>query len=253
MGDDVFEQLVYTKRGKVAEILLNRPDVLNALSIQLYSEIGEAVAQANADPEVRVIVITGAGRAFSTGGDLKQGSTVNREAPQLFAKASNSAIRQIMEAEKIVVAKINGITQAGGLLIVAASDLAIASDRATFKCPEALVGLWEPYSPALLTPQMGVKRTKYLLLTSDTIDAAEAERSGLINRVVAHEELDSATEQMIERVLAGGPTALRNFKRMINESFGDFDTNIVIDALGSEEGLEGMAAFAEKRKPSWRE
>jgi enoyl-CoA hydratase/carnithine racemase len=253
MSENAFEQLVYTKRGKVVEILLNRPDVLNALSIRLYTELGEAVARANADPDVRVIVITGAGRAFSTGGDLKQGSTVNREAPQLFAKASNSAIRQIMDAEKIVVAKINGITQAGGLLIVAASDLAIASDRATFKCPEALVGLWEPYSPELLTPQMGVKRTKYLLLTSDTIDAAEAERSGLINRVVPHEELDGATEKMIERVLAGGPMALRNFKRMINERFGDFDTDIVIDALGSEEGLEGMAAFAEKRKPRWRE
>lgn len=253
MSGDGFEQLIYTKHGKVVEIVLNRPDVLNALSIQLYSELGEAVAQANADHEVRVIVITGAGRAFSTGGDLRQGSTVNREAPTLFAQASNAALKQIMEAEKIVVTKINGITQAGGLLIVAASDLAIASDRATFKCPEALVGLWEPYSPALLTPQMGVKRAKYLLLTSDTIDAAEAERSGLINRVVPHEELDSATEQLIERVLAGGPLALRNFKRMINERIGDFDTNIVVEALGAEEGVEGMAAFAEKRKPKWRE
>ncbi len=253
MKRDGFEQLIYTKRRKVVEIVLNRPDVLNALSIQLYSELGEAVAQANADPEIRVVVITGAGRAFSTGGDLKQGSTVNREAPKLFAQASQSAIKQIMDAEKIVVAKINGITQAGGLLIVAASDLAIASDRATFKCPEALVGLWEPYSPALLAPQMGVKRAKYLLLTSDTIDAAEAERAGLINRVVPHEELDSATEKLVERILAGGPTALREFKRMMNERIADFDTDIIIDALSSEEGLEGMAAFAAGRKPTWRE
>ena len=253
MKRDGFAQLIYTKKGKVVEIVLNRPEVLNALSIQMYSELGEAVAQANADHDVRVIVITGAGRAFSTGGDLKQGSTVNREAPMLFAQASKFALNQIIEAEKIVVAKINGITQAGGLLIVAASDLAIASDRATFKCPEALVGLWEPYSPALLTPQIGVKRAKYLLLTSDTIDAAEAERAGLINRVVPHEELDSATEKLIERILAGGPTALREFKRMINERITDFDTDIVIEALGSEEGLEGMAAFAEKRKPKWQE
>jgi enoyl-CoA hydratase len=253
MKRDDFEQLIYTKKGKVVEIVLNRPDVLNALSIELYTELGQAVAQANGDQAVRVIVITGAGRAFSTGGDLKQGSKVNREAPKLFALASNSAIKQIMETDKIVVTKINGITQAGGLLIVAASDLAIASDRATFKCPEAIVGLWEPYSPALLTPQMGVKRTKYMLLTSDTIDAAEAERGGLINRVVPHDELDNATEKLIERILAGGPMALRAFKRMINEHIGDFDTRIVIDALGSEEGLEGMAAFAEKRKPKWRE
>src|ERR1700716_3250252 len=111
MKQDNFRQLIYTKKGKVVEIVLNRPDVLNALSIELYTELGQAVAQANADQAVRVIVITGAGRAFSTGGDLKQGSTVNREAPTLFAIASNSAIKQIMEADKIVVTKINGITQ----------------------------------------------------------------------------------------------------------------------------------------------
>ena len=115
------------------------------------------------------------------------------------------------------------------------------------------MGLWEPYSPALLAPQMGVKRAKYLLLTCDTIDAAEAERAGLINRVVPHEELDIATEKLVERILAGGPTALREFKRMMNERFADFNTDIIIDALGSEEGLEGMAAFAEGRKPKWRE
>ncbi len=253
MSGEGYEQLIYSKRGKVVEIVLNRPEVLNALSIQLYTELGEAVAQANRDHDVRVVVISGAGRAFSTGGDLVQGSTVNREAPKLFAQASNFALKQMLDAEKVVIAKVNGITQAGGLLIVAASDLAIASDRATFKCPEALVGLWEPYSPALLAAHMGIKLTKYLLLTSETIDAAAAERGGLVNRVVPHEELDSATEQMVERILAGGPTAIHAFKRMINARLGDFDTDIVVEALGSEEGLEGMAAFAQKRKPRWRQ
>ncbi len=252
MSIDSFRQLIYTKRGRVVEIVLNRPDVLNALSIELYGEIGDAVGKGSQDPDVQVIVITGAGRAFSTGGDLKQGDEVNREDPQRFAAVSNRMFKQILASDKTVIAKINGITQAGGLIITAACDLAIASERATFKCPEALVGIWEPYSPALLVPQIGVKRAKYLLLTSATIDAVEAERIGLINRVVPHEELESATQELIERVLTGGPMTRRMFKQMINERIGDLDMRVVLEALGSEEAREGMAAFAEKRKPKWR-
>jgi len=139
MGDNDFRQLIYTKSSKVVEITLNRPHVLNALSVELYTELGDALIDASNDIDVQVILISGAGRAFSTGGDLKQGDTVNREDPQRFTEASNRMLKQILRSDKTVVAKVNGITQAGGLLIVAACDLAIASDRATFKCPEALV------------------------------------------------------------------------------------------------------------------
>ena len=121
------------------------------------------------------------------------------------------------------------------------------------KSPEALVGLWEPYAPALLPPQIGMKNTKYLLLTSETIDAVEAQRMGLINLVVPHEELDEVTNRLASRILAGGPTARTMFKRMINERITEFDTSIVVQALSSDEGREGVAAFAEKRKPAWRE
>jgi enoyl-CoA hydratase/carnithine racemase len=237
----------------VVEITLNRPDILNALSVELYSELGEAIGEANSDSGIQVIVITGAGRAFSTGGDLKEGDSINRKDPATFARASNRMLSEIVKGEKVVVSKVNGITQAGGLLIVAASDLAIASDRATFACPEGLVGLWEPYSPALLPAQIGLKRAKYMLLTCATIDAAEAERIGLINRVAPHDELDSATDQILDRVLKSGPVALREFKRMLNDHIGEFDINRAIQALSSEEGHEGMAAFAEKRRPNWRE
>ena len=253
MGDNDFRQLIYTHRGKVVEITLNRPDVLNALSVELYTELGDALIEASNDADVQVILITGAGRAFSTGGDLKQGDTVNREDPRRFTEASNRMLKQILRSDKTVVAKVNGITQAGGLLIVAACDLAIASDQATFKCPEALVGIWEPYSPVLLTPQIGIKRTKYMLLASETIDATEAERIGLINRVVPFGELDSATERLIEHILEGGPMTRSMFKRMVNEHIRGFDTRVVLEALSSEEAREGMAAFAEKRKPKWRE
>jgi enoyl-CoA hydratase/carnithine racemase len=253
MSERDFTQLIYDKRGKVVEITLNRPDVLNALSLELYQEIGDAIAQAQSDREAQIIVITGAGRAFSTGGDIKQGDQVNRDTPQLFAEVSNRMLRGLLETDQIVIAKINGITQAGGLLIVAACDLAIASDQATFKSPEALIGLYEPYSHALLVPLIGARRTKHLLLTCETINAIEAERIGLINRVVPQDELSRATEQMIERILAAGPKARAMFKRMINQQIAAFDTGIVIEALSSEEGLEGMAAFAERRQPKWRE
>ncbi len=253
MNKNGFKQLIYTRRGKVTEITLNRADVLNALSLELYLELGDALIAASNDNETQVIVITGAGRAFSTGGDLKQGDLLNRDYPERFAEASKRMLNQILRSDKTVVAKVNGITQAGGLLIVAASDLAIASDQATFKCPEALVGIWEPYSPALLTPQIGLKRTKLLLLACETIDAREAERVGLINRAVPHQELDSATERLIERILAGGPETRRRFKQMVNEHLPEFDSKIVVEALSSDEGLEGMSAFAQKRRPRWQE
>ena len=253
MTDSSYQELIYTKRGKVAEITLNRADVLNAISVELYTELGDALNAASNDASVQVIVITGAGRAFSTGGDLKQGDKVNRDEPKRFAEASDRMFKQILGSAKTVIAKVNGIAQAGGLLIVAACDLAIASERATFKCPEALVGIWEPYSAVLLPPQIGIKRTKYLLLASESIDAAEAERIGLINRAVPHEELDAATEKLIEHVLAGGPTTRRMFKQMLNRHLMSFDTRMVCEALSSDEGLEGMAAFAEKRRPKWRE
>jgi enoyl-CoA hydratase/carnithine racemase len=253
MGEKHSTELIYTNRGKVVEITLNRPDVLNALSIELYSDLGDALLKATNDVGVQVIVITGAGRAFSTGGDLKQGDSTSRESIQRFAEASDRMLKQILHSDKTVVAKVNGITQAGGVLIVAACDLAIASDQATFRCPEALVGIWEPYSPELLTHQIGIKRTKYMLLASEMIEAPEAERIGLINRAVPFDELDSATERLIERILAGGPTTRSRFKRMINEHIRAFDTEVVLEALSSQEASEGMAAFAEKRIPQWRE
>jgi len=252
MGNNGIKQLIYTKRGKIVEITLNRPDVLNALNLELYTELGDALVAASNDAETQVIVITGAGRAFSSGGDLKQGDMVNRNYPERLAAASHRMFKQILRSDKTVVAKINGIAQAGGLLIVAASDLAIASELATFKCPEALVGIWEPYSPVLLTPQIGLKRTKSLLLACETIDAFAAERIGLINRVVPHEDLDSATEQLVERILAGGPVTRRKFKQMVNQHLPEFDPQVIIEALSSEEGLEGMAAFTEKRRPRWQ-
>ena len=248
-----FKQLIYTKKQKVIEITLNRTEALNALSLELYTELGDALIQASSDDEVQVIVITGAGRAFSTGGDLKQGDHLNRKAPELFADASHRVFTQILRSDKTIVAKVNGITQAGGLAIVAACDLAIASDQASFKCPETLVGIWEPYTPFLLTPQIGVKRTKYMLLASESIDAVEAERIGLINRVVAHAELDKATDELIAHILAGGPHTRRKFKQLINEHIRPFDSNSVLEALVSEEAREGMAAFTEKRKPNWRQ
>jgi enoyl-CoA hydratase/carnithine racemase len=98
-----------------------------------------------------------------------------------------------------------------------------------------------------------MKRAKYMLLTSATIDATEAERIGLINQVAPHEELDRATDQLVGQVLKSGPRALREFKRMLNDHIGEFEMDRVIQALSSEESQEGMAAFTEKRRPNWRE
>jgi enoyl-CoA hydratase/carnithine racemase len=151
-----------------------------------------------------------------------------------------------------VIAAVNGICQAGGLLIAMMADIAVASDRATFRVPELLRGIPDATYAAALPAHVGVAVARDLLLSARVFDAAEAQRLGVISRVVAHEELRSAALDAARQVLRTAPEARAHVKRMLNERYGLIDYETMFGSLAtSPEPREGMAAFMEKRQPSW--
>jgi enoyl-CoA hydratase/carnithine racemase len=158
----------------------------------------------------------------------------------------------IRDSQAPVIAAVNGICQAGGLLIAMLADIAVVSDRATFRVPELLRGIPDATYAAVLPAHVGVAVARDLLLSARRFDAAEAHRLGLIARVVPHDQLRSAALEAAHEVLQTAPSARAHVKRMLNERYGDIDYQTMFWALEhSDEPREGMRAFMEKRPPSW--
>src|ERR1019366_6402498 len=158
----------------------------------------------------------------------------------------------IRESRAPVVAAVNGICQAGGLLIAMMADIAVASDRATFRVPELLRGIPDATYAAALPAHVGIVVARDLLLSARRFDAAEAQRIGLLSRVVAHDDLRSAAVEAATQVLRTAPSARVHVKRMLNERYGPIDYQTMFWALEhSPEPREGMSAFMEKRTPEW--
>jgi enoyl-CoA hydratase/carnithine racemase len=158
--------------------------------------------------------------------------------------------RHIERCRKIWVARINGACHAGGLGIALHCDVSIASDRATFRVPELLRGIPDPYMPDRLVAAVGLARARYLIFTATPIDAATAAAIGLVGAVVPHDELDARTEWVLEQIRLMGPNARAAMKRMINQRLPLGDPS-VLSSVPSSEYAEGMAAFLERRPPSW--
>jgi enoyl-CoA hydratase/carnithine racemase len=158
----------------------------------------------------------------------------------------------IRESMAPVISAVNGICQAGGLLIAMMSDIAVVSDRATFRVPELLRGIIDATYAATLPAHIGLARARDLLLSCRTFDAAEAERIGLISRVVPHEELRAAALKAAVEVLKTAPEARAHVKRMLNDQYGRIDYETMFASLAhGQEVREGMRSFMEKRAPNW--
>ncbi|CAN5343219.1 enoyl-CoA hydratase [soil metagenome] len=242
----------------VALLRLNRPDDLNCISSDGYGALADAVGHASADSSVDVIHVTARGRAFSTGGDLKQiltafsdGDAELRRVTQKFADNSMRAFQSLESTPKTVVAGINGICQAGGLSLVLCSDISIASDRATFSVPEGLVGLADPFAPARLARRVGTAQAKWLLMTAESIDAQRALDIGLINQVVSHDDLEEATNAAIAAVQATSPVTRGLYKKCVNDDQSRFDSDVMLRANITADAHEGVRAFVAKEKPVW--
>jgi enoyl-CoA hydratase/carnithine racemase len=239
------------RKDGVLWVRIDRPERRNALTIEMYHGIKKACVVAERDPDIDMLVVTGTGDYFCVGGEMgdqhEGGATIDR-----FTDALDlTPFVQLERCPKLVMMRINGMCQGGGLVMTIMSDLSIVSDRARFRVPELLRGVADCYLGARLMPRIGVARAKYLLFTAQYFSAQEALQMGLVSRVVPHDELDAAVAETIAQVRLTGPAARRALKRDINRNLQPLDLGMFQDSLVGEECREGFRAFVEKRPPRW--
>ena len=244
----------YEKRNRVAVVTLNRPERLNALGNALLQELAEAWIKFRDDPEARVAILTGAGKVFCAGRDLKEWAETGRVArpeltvPDIFSTG---------ELLKPVIAAINGPALAGGFTLALRADLRIAAESATFGMPQGIRGLFAPTS-IFATQMIPTCIVMELFLTGENIPARRAYEVGLINKIVPDGELMSAAMELAERIAEASPLVLRMTKQSISKSTQVSEASRLLEAYlykesdASEDALEGARAFVERRKPVWK-
>ncbi|HET9476497.1 MAG TPA: enoyl-CoA hydratase-related protein [Dehalococcoidia bacterium] len=255
------EELVHLEvSGGVATVTLDSPANRNALSRALVAGLEDSLASAIADDRARLIVLTGAGPVFCSGADLKEGRAVSEPGRAGGPGGLVGILKQIWDSPKPVVARVNGPTRAGGIGLVAACDIAVSVDTATFAFSEVRIGLIPAIISVVILPKMGISKCMEFFLTGDMFTAAEAAQYGLLNAAVPPESLEDAVGRYTASILKGSPAALRGCKRLVREVPGmnmdaAFEQTAAWSAeyFTSEEAREGMLAFAQKRPPRWAE
>lgn len=256
------DTVIYELNGNVATIQLNRPDALNALSLQLGKDLNIAIGQAIAD-KARAVILTGSGRAFSAGGDLREMQAIGQAEGRVEAfldeplKELHNIVRLIRETPIPFVAAVNGICAGAGVNFALACDIVIATEDATFREAFVRIGLTPDCGGTFfLTRSIGEKRAAELFMTGDSISAHRALEIGMINRVVPTFELSQEAEAIAKKLSEGPTGAIGRIKRMINASFSnDLTQQLAIEAEcqlesgKSDDFKEGVAAFFEKRAP----
>jgi methylglutaconyl-CoA hydratase len=245
--------LVEKQHPHVTIVTLNRPERRNALTIQLLMELTAAIEAEGADANQRVLILRGAGLAFSTGLDLKATSAVHATA-EMVAKT----LVALSQTRLITIAAVHGAAVAGGAGLMSACDFVIAAEGTKIGYPEVRRGLVAGLVMPFLRRQVGERNMRELLLGSELIDAKRAREMGLVNQVVAQGDLMTKAQRFADSVLQGAPGALRQTKKLIEELWSssvkedvDLALKYHLQARESDEAQEGIAAFNEKRKPKW--
>jgi enoyl-CoA hydratase/carnithine racemase len=258
------KSFLYEVRDRVATITLNRPDRLNALTFEVYRELTDIFAALRDEKDVRAVVITGSGRAFCSGGDVLDiiGPLFERDMLGLleFTRMTCELIANMRALGKPIIASLNGTTAGAGACIALASDIRIAAPTAKIAFLFVKVGLsGADMGAAYLLPRLvGLAKATEMLYTGDFVSAEEAERIGLYNRVVAAEELESATRELAERLARGPSFALAITKEMLNRELDvSLDTALEMEAqaqaicMQHPDYKEAYRAFVEKRDPEF--
>ena len=252
--------LLREDRDSIATLTLNRPSQWNALSSALLAELQTALDGIAVDPAVGVVVLAGNGRGFCSGHDLKeiQAMASGEQIEALFRQCSRMMVT-LAAIPQPVIARVHGTATAAGCQLVAACDLAVASTEARFATPGVNIGAFCATPAVALGRNVSRKHAMEMLLTGESIDATRAEQIGLVNRVVAPEALEAATQALAQRIASRSPRAVASGKQMfyrqldleLGEAYTLANGVIARDFVG-EDGREGVAAFFEKRTPAWR-
>ncbi len=256
-----FEHLAFDRRTDgVVLVTLDRPEVLNAANVRMHREMSEVWAVIDADPDARVSVVTGAGRAFSAGGDLDMiaDMTDNYAAVLEQWRDARTIVERMLGADKPVVSAINGVAVGAGLAVALMADISIMGETARVSDGHARLGVAAGDHAALLWPLLcGMAKAKYYLLTADFVDGPEAERIGLVTKCVPDAEVVPEALAVATRLAAGSATAVQWTRRVMNhwmrQALPAFGESVALEMLGflGPDAREGLAAIRERREPQF--
>lgn len=246
----------------IATLTLNRPEVHNAFDDHLIIALTEELQRLEANPAVKVVVIAAVGQSFCAGGDLnwmRRSANYSDEENIKDALALSGLMNTLYQLNKPTIAKVQGPAYGGGVGVVACCDIAIASEAASFMLSEVRLGIIPGAISPFVMAAIGSRQAARYFISAERIDAAEAQRIGLVHEVVAPEQLDSRIESLLQDLSRNAPGAMTAAKRLvrdvatrpIDQALMEETANRIAAARASNEGQEGLSAFLEKRKPAW--
>ncbi|HPF26233.1 MAG TPA: enoyl-CoA hydratase/isomerase family protein [Steroidobacteraceae bacterium] len=257
-----YSTIELTRTDAVATVWLNRPDVRNAFNDTLIAELDAALAELASDSTVGVIVLAARGGVFSAGADLnwmRRMADYSQAENQADAEKLARLLHRLATHPRPTIARVHGACFAGGLGLVAACDIAVAADAATFCLTEVRIGLMPGTIAPYVVRAMGPRAASRYFLTAEVLSAPDARRLGLVHECVADTALDSTIEQIAQQLLLGAAGAIAESKRLIRDvTHAAFDERLIVEtaariatARASADGREGVQSFLERRKPAW--
>lgn len=238
---------------------IDRPEALNAMNVAMLGELREAFARVGADDEIRVLIITGTGKAFIAGADISHMKDFSSQQAKEWSELGQSTVGMLENMKKPVIAAVNGYALGGGTELALACDIRVASERAVFGQPEVKLGMIAGFGGTQRLPRLvGPGRAKEMLFTGDHYDARAAHEMGLVNKVVPADELLDYCLDMAKRIAARGTLAVRLSKEAVNhgqemelEKALHLESSLYAVVFSTDEPCEGCGAFLEKREPKW--
>lgn len=254
-----YTTLLFTVSDTTAEIVINRPESLNALNSQLFKELNSVLDEIEGNAALRCVIITGSGKAFVAGADIAEMSDMDSERAKVFSQTGHDTFNRIANLKIPVIAAVNGFALGGGCELAMACDIRIANTFAKFGQPEVNLGLIPGYcGTQRLSRIIGLSDALYLLLTADMADAQEAYRLGLVQKVTEPDELMATARKIASKIASKGKISVEKVKAVtvkgINLPFEEaakMEIEEFASLFGKGESAEGMRAFLEKRKPNW--
>jgi enoyl-CoA hydratase len=251
--------VLYEVKDKIGLITINRPERMNAISVEVYEKLDQIWNIVDEDNDVRVIVLTAAGeRAFSAGMDLKEQTELSKQGKDLLQMVKDPMMQRMTEVKKPIIAAINGIAAAGGFLLAQNADLRIASYNAQFSIREAKVGRGSPWAVPLLW-MLPLNINLELTMTAEPISAERMYQLGFLNKLVEHNQVLTAAMELAETIRDNAPLSVMAAKQSLKEALDLGKTlglknafRIYEQVYDSQDAIEGPRAFAEKRKPNWQ-
>ncbi|XZN44067.1 enoyl-CoA hydratase-related protein [Clostridium perfringens] len=256
------ENIIFNESNGIAEVIINRPKALNALNNQTITELGEVINEISKRKDIKTVIITGAGeKAFVAGADIVEMKDLNSMEARDFSRLAQKVFSDIENMPQIVIAAVNGYALGGGCELSMACDIRLASKKAKFGQPEVNLGILPGFAGTQRLPRLvGKGIAKELIFSTDMIDAEEAHRIGLANKVYESEELMDKARELANKIMSKSPVGVRLAKAAINnglnmdtESSYNYEADLFALCFSTEDQLEGMNAFVDKRKADFKD